>query len=92
MATRKKIESINIKGYEVFESFNDSEYDITKNGKTIAHLREGPDYYNAYIIDAGGSINYEKKPKMAGKFKQISFLSNVINDIEDYYERKKCFI
>lgn len=85
---------LKIKGYEVHESFsgNSSEYDFIKNGKTIAHLREGPDYYSVYITDAGGSINYDKKSRSQKSFKTLSFLTSVINDIEDYYERSRCFI
>jgi len=86
---------LKIKGYEVYETHNtfensQSQYDITKNGKAIAHLREKPDYYSAYIIDAGGSINYDKRS--CSQKSLLSFLTNVVNDIEDYYERSRCFI
>jgi hypothetical protein len=81
-----------IKGYEVHESLNPSDYDITKDGRTIAHLREESNCYSIYVIDAGGSIIYDKQQKNSQEFKTLLFLNKVVDDIEDYYERKRCFI
>lgn len=91
------MKSLKIREYEVQKCSRCSDiplfhYEITKNGKAIAYLKEDADHYSAYVIDAGGSINYEKKTKNKKPFGTISFLTNVVNDIEDYYERSRCFI
>lgn len=90
-----KMKTIKIKGYEIHSSptsdLESLDYKITKNNKLIANLKYNQGHYNAYIFDAEGSINYEKKPEKFKSFKLLSFLTQVIDDIEIYYTRKKCF-